>query len=290
MTMMIHRHVALSSLALLLLLPSAASAQQTTCKPPNDRQINANKSGAKAMEGGDMESAAKIFKKSLDDDGDLNITFLNLGRAYQKLGRCREAADTYQRALETNRCVPAPSPEKVRELTAQYRYELEATCPGEITLSCSPPEMMIQIGDRPERACSSFEGPVSLDPGRYQITATLQGQTVRQDVEVRPIQTTPVALSLAVVGPPPEDKLVKKDDEVTPPIEVKPVVAQPVDSSATWGWVQVGAGVAVIVASVILDNVPDSANNYKFDGADLAPVGGYLVGGFLLVNGLRMAF
>lgn len=287
------KYISISALLLVTTLaPAAASAQQKTCKAPNDRQLTANKAGAQAMQSGNMEAAASIFKKSIQDDGDLNVTYLNLGRALQKAGKCAEAADAYQRALETNRCVPSPNPEKVRELTAQYRVELEATCPGQITLSCSPATMMVRIGDLAPQACSEFKEPVPVKPGSVEVVGELQGQTVRQVIEVRPIVTTPVALSIAVVGPPPEDKLVNKDDKKPDDALVvkDPGNPEPVDGDATWGWVQVGAGAALIIVSVIVDNVPESADNGSIDPLDFAPLGGYLVGGFLVANGLRMAF
>lgn len=61
---------------------------------PSDDQVKLNQSAVEAILAEDYEKAAGLLEASLEL-GQLNVTWLNLGRAYQKLGRCDEARKAY---------------------------------------------------------------------------------------------------------------------------------------------------------------------------------------------------
>lgn len=72
------------------------------------RQVELNEEGVRAIISGDHQKAVAVLTESLAY-GDANATYLNLGRAYQKLGNCDEAREALEKAL-TSPVVDEPPP------------------------------------------------------------------------------------------------------------------------------------------------------------------------------------
>mgnify|MGYP006287292989 CR=1 FL=1 len=92
----------------------------------SDRQIELNEEGVRAIISGDHEKAVAVLSESLAY-GEANATYLNLGRAYQKLGNCKEARKALEKAL-TAPVVDDPPPRVIDKKANQYLAELDEAC------------------------------------------------------------------------------------------------------------------------------------------------------------------
>ena len=114
----------------LLGAPDKASGQeppaQTTYAKPTDAQTSLNDDGVRAMIEGDYAGAVSLLERSIRL-GEINVTYLNLGRAYQKLGRCAKAREALQKA-KTAPAVADPPASEVRALADSYLAELDESC------------------------------------------------------------------------------------------------------------------------------------------------------------------
>ncbi len=118
--------------AFLLLLPSIAFAQ--TSVELSDYQVKANDNGVRALIAGDFPSAVANFQSSLRV-GEANITWLNLGRTYQKMGQCQDAKDAYAHAKSAP-VVASPTAQEIASILKNYSDELPAECPSSIKIEC----------------------------------------------------------------------------------------------------------------------------------------------------------
>jgi hypothetical protein len=116
---------ALLSLGLFLVsLP--AQAQEPAFVEPTKAQYQLFEDGQVAYMDGEYLRAVDLFKASLLV-GDLNITNLNLGRAYFKLGRCKEARGAYAKVRKAPR-VRSPKPQDVMIRLNEYLVDLDEKC------------------------------------------------------------------------------------------------------------------------------------------------------------------
>jgi tetratricopeptide (TPR) repeat protein len=113
-------------------LPGHAHVQQNQERQerqivePSEAQMSLNDDGVRAMIEGDFAGAVSLLERA-KRLGSLNVTYLNLGRAYQKLGRCPEA----RLALEQAKTAPAvadPPPAEVNSVADEYLAELAEVC------------------------------------------------------------------------------------------------------------------------------------------------------------------
>ncbi len=72
-----------------------------------------------------------------------NVAYLNLGRAYQKLGKCQEAKKALESAL-TAPVVDKPNPKTVHKKAHQFLAELDKSC-----ASSSPTKQTAQTTQKP---------------------------------------------------------------------------------------------------------------------------------------------
>ena len=206
--------------------PQAAHAQDFVT--PDPAQYRLYEEGAQAFRLGDYEKAVELFRASLHL-GELNITYLNLGRALFKLGRCPEAVEAYNNALHAP-AVENPSPAQVRQKLAEYKADMMASCPGYMILACNPDDaedLRIYLDQQP-RACT--DELIPLAPGVHILSSERAGKRMDQEVKIAPMETIEVA-------PWPKDgspKLVQGPDPQSP---------DP-DPSDPWGlslWLHLGA-------------------------------------------------
>jgi hypothetical protein len=117
-------------LAVALFLSVSAGTWATAAEPetrePSERQVELNASAVEAIEKKQYSLAINRLEESLEA-GPLNITYLNMGRAYQLMGRCQQALDAYDR-VDTAPRVPEPRHDFIMEKVASYRDETRDTC------------------------------------------------------------------------------------------------------------------------------------------------------------------
>lgn len=104
----------------------ATQASDSDLVEPSTGQQTLNDEGVKAMIDEDYERAVKLLQESLAL-GDLNITYLNLGRAYQKQGKCLEAQDAYLSAISAP-AVNDPPQRLIDAKADKYLGELRQEC------------------------------------------------------------------------------------------------------------------------------------------------------------------
>lgn len=93
---------------------------------PSAAQLELNDQGVEAIINRDFAQATRLFQASLDL-GELNITYVNLGRAYQYMSECEKSEQAYMRALEAP-AIPEPTPDEIAEVVERYRAELKRDC------------------------------------------------------------------------------------------------------------------------------------------------------------------
>ncbi len=130
-----HTRLLLAAAACLMVfaLPGWSDAQEDeTGSPeivePSDRQLKLNNQAVRNIVKGDYAAAVALLEEALAL-GALNVTYLNLGRAYQQLERCEDAERALNNAGRAP-AVPKPSPEIIDQKIREYRRKLADICPS----------------------------------------------------------------------------------------------------------------------------------------------------------------
>ncbi len=92
-------------------------------------QVKLNSAAVEAILAKDYAKAARLLEASIEL-GPLNVTWLNLGRAYQKLGKCKKARKAYL-SVVTAPAVAQPPSKLVNAKAEQYLDELDTQCKAE---------------------------------------------------------------------------------------------------------------------------------------------------------------
>jgi Tfp pilus assembly protein PilF len=119
--------------------PTAAWAQAPPeYANPSEHQLTLNDDAVRAIIKGDYAGAVALLEEARSL-GELNVTYLNLGRAYQKLEQCQKARDAFERALEAPP-VKQPPPAFIKKKVAEYSAELDEECPEVETVEAKETE------------------------------------------------------------------------------------------------------------------------------------------------------
>ncbi len=89
-------------------------------------QADLNDEAVRAIIGGDHAKAVALLDESLLSV-EANVIYLNLGKAYQGLGNCEKARESFEAALEAP-VVESPSPEVVDKKVRASLQELDQEC------------------------------------------------------------------------------------------------------------------------------------------------------------------
>lgn len=191
---------------------------------PSEAQLEMNEKGVQAIVDGDFDKAARLFQASIDL-GKLNITYLNLGRALQKAGRCREAKQAYLSVKkDATPKVQNPPPFEISSRAEQYLAELERTCPGEVEVTCKPDDLaedvQLFINTRGPKECNA--DPFEVPPGEVVVKGVLGEQTLEEVATVSPVELASVTLTFErpkkpTVAEKPEDEPDDGKDETSEP-------------------------------------------------------------------------
>ncbi|MEL6181506.1 MAG: hypothetical protein AAFS10_21285 [Myxococcota bacterium] len=236
--------------AMMLCATPEASAQSRVAEPTAS-QIDYYNRANQAYQEGDYTKAVTLLEVALDE-GEINILYLNLGRALSKLGRCEEAEKMYGKALKAP-SMASPTAAQVKAKIDEYRNDMKRECPGLLVVKCEPGSLVLTIDDGDARLCDG--APISLAAGSYKIKGSLPGNAKAKPavdvVTVTSMQTTTALLTVEVGKGTPEPEKPK----------AKSVSALP--------WITVGVGSTILVASFILDAtvVKNDVDEFK-DAAD----------------------
>ncbi|MEZ4459953.1 MAG: tetratricopeptide repeat protein [bacterium] len=171
-----------------LLWPSLVTAQEVV--ELSEYQLNANNEGVRALVEKDYSKAVGSFQSSLRL-GEANITWLNLGRTYQKMGRCLDARDAYEKA-KTAPPVASPTLDEVEKVRTAYASELPAVCPAVVTVKC---DSGLTINGTP----STCNEPHEIPPGTHTFAAAGNEQTL--DLAEGEFKTIAIEAQVSVTPP-----------------------------------------------------------------------------------------
>ena len=232
-------------IAFLLLSQHLAEAKSSTLK----KQMALNEKAIGSMIDGDYETAIEQLKQSLEL-GELNITYLNLGRAYAKSGRCSEALGAYDRMAVAPR-VDSPTPDELYDILVQYRSELLTDCDGTVVVRCQPLDLMVSIDQGEKLVCPN--AGMDLPAGEHVFEAYQGDQVVAfRKTEVVGMSSTAVDLEAAVS--------VVDPLAITPKNEATSVLT-------IMGWSATSLGAGLLLTAAIIDLALISPNIDEFDKA-----------------------
>lgn len=200
-----------------------------------EAQAELNEQGVAAVNSGNFQVAINLFKASLNL-GELNITYLNLGRAYAKAGLCDEAIAAYD-ATTTAPRVSSPPAEVIAEAVARFRDQLPEQCPGKVRVVCVPGEMLLRVDDQEAIPCP--DEPLTLAPGPHVLIGSLDALQVEARVDVVALEEVSITLEVpseASSGPDSQASAAPRD-------RLWQVV----------GWSGLSVGAAALLAAVVVD-------------------------------------
>lgn len=107
--------------------PVVAHAAEPEYAEPTEQQLELNDQALSQMNDGEYAKAASLMQESLHI-APLNITYLNLGRSYQKMDRCVDARASLEK-VESAPKVRSPAPDFVEKKAREYLAEIrDAGC------------------------------------------------------------------------------------------------------------------------------------------------------------------
>ena len=124
------RILGLAVLCLAVVVPSTvlgAPGDDEGFVEPTERQYELNDEALSQMSDGEYAKAASLLQESLHIQP-LNITYLNLGRSYQKMDRCKDARAALEKVQSAPR-VEKPEPKLIEKKARDYLAEIgESGC------------------------------------------------------------------------------------------------------------------------------------------------------------------
>lgn len=121
--------VACAVIVLSVMLPAGSAFGQgegEAASSPTEEQRQLNDEAVRAIGDEDYTKAISYLEESLYL-GEFNITYLNLGRAYQSLGRCEKARASFEKVFVAPK-VDKPAAEFIEAKAKEYQSELDEIC------------------------------------------------------------------------------------------------------------------------------------------------------------------
>lgn len=226
----------------LVTLPAMAFAQVT----PSETQSRYNNEGVLKMQENDYEGAVARFQSSLAL-GDLNITYLNLGRSYFRLDRCLEAREAFE-AVESAPAVASPTPAEIAAALEKFRTDLDDDCTGTVVFACDAPTKVALNGAKARVCEGELAWPVKA--GTH-VARRLDGDA-KETVAVGAGETVTVTLQgpTRVAEPDGADESTGTDNEVAVTVESGSAGTPAKD---IFGWFAVGSGGVMLITALLVD-------------------------------------
>ena len=146
-------------------------------------QIELHQQAVRALDADSPEAseAISLLESALVVDEESSVLYMTLGRAYQLDGECRKALDAFDMAEE----VPPTAGVEEEQVLARifnYRSQIAEQCTGELTVECRDGSTELSSDAIDQLVCDE---PVEVEPGRYQIEASLEGAVTLLSVDIR---------------------------------------------------------------------------------------------------------
>ena len=222
-------------------LSSASRAQAPTSPPRNEAELAAARQlFAEALHDEQekrLDVALDEFRRVRDVRDPAPVEY-RIATCLEGLGRLADALATYDAAIRLTEGDPAAA-----DVAAGSRERIDALSRRvahlQLALSArAPPDAELRVDGRPQRS-----GDIVLDPGSHRVEATATGAPpFRSDVALPEGGRISLTVPLDPSAAPPS----------TPPRAPDQLPTSPGEGSttATWGWVGIGAGGALLAAAV----------------------------------------
>jgi hypothetical protein len=207
---------------------------------------------------GDNKAAIGMFQSSLNF-GELNLTYVNLGRALYKVGHCEAAQKTYRKARTAPK-VAEPTPEEIETLLVRFETELADACSATLFFTCTPENAQIKIDDRDAQPCTG--GRAAVTAGNHRVVGIWAREAPGISVEVPAGATVTIALQEPEPEPVAQPTRSPAETYTSPAKEpTASAVAEAVQASQFptppasngFAWGLIGGGTAGLVAAAILN-------------------------------------
>lgn len=244
-----HRLWWLTSVTLMLMSVSAQAQDADVL----DAQVALDEQARAAAADGRLEQSIVLLKSALEL-GELNILYLNLGRAQFKAGRCQAALTSYAKALTAPSAPspPAPAPAEIATAVERYRAELATSCPGYLKVTCDPDDRDIEV--RVGAASLSCGQMIELAPGEHTVLGRRGDEQIEVTVKVAAMSEVSVPLSFETSkpepvaapppGPPPVVKAAPPVIDPSPPAVVRDEAP---GKRQVYSWVLASSGGVLLV-------------------------------------------
>ena len=227
-----------------------------------NEQILLNNKATDAVNAGDFKKAEN-FLAALNDLGEFNVVWYQLGRTYARQDKCLEAYDAFNHVADS-RILAQYEPEVIAENTRKAIAQLDAQCSAKLVFTCvnqanEPTEMMLSIDGNREFECSSK--PIPVVPGKHSVyaKASFGFNTVVVDGVAGVVTNSKVIVS--------DFEKIAKEGGVTPEeLEKKSTLFKAL------GYSFIGVGTALAVGGGVLmyyswNSYNDYLNGYGLDGS-----------------------
>jgi hypothetical protein len=241
--------------SVLAFAPATAFAQPAEVEL-SDAQVAYNERGVEYVAEGEYELAAQKFRASLAI-GEANVTMLNLGRTLARMGRCKEARQTYDRVSDAP-AVASPTPEEIAGVLDKYRSELPDPCPSVLAVTCPDGATGVVVDGGTPVTCEAA-ATLEVEPGKHTVEAV--GVQASAEVEVPAEEWLEVELERTVVV----TENSEPDTTVSTGVTVE---KRGMSGLQTAGLVLAGVGGAAVVTGAILDGAWVQPAVAEYDDAD----------------------
>jgi hypothetical protein len=221
------------------------SAQESALVEPTETQRGYAERAVELIGSGEFERAAGLFRSSLAL-GELNVTYLNLGRTLQKLRRCSDAEEAYSK-VDSAPVVPSPTRQEVTTVLRRYQTELGKSCNAVLTVTCADERTQISVDGGNAKSCMQ---PFSVMKGSHEVVATLGKRS--KSYSVRVVHKSVAQLHV--------DLSKERALETTKPTSPQPGLGVESEAAAQqgvpgvrWGWYVAGAGVGLMAFATMWD-------------------------------------
>jgi hypothetical protein len=161
------------------LVASLSSGAWASAITPTAGQAELNELAFEAARNDDHQRAVELLQASLVL-GEINVSYLNLGRSLSRLNNCDGARRAYDRVADAPH-VQSPSREEVLAVLDKYRSELDAQCALTIAVDC-PAFALARVDNEDWQSCPLPARPYVA--GSYQIEVRGEGLRHTQTVEL----------------------------------------------------------------------------------------------------------
>ena len=216
-----------AALCLLLAAPLHAQDRPKVELTPDQIRINNQAVTLLKEDPPRAKEAIKLVQAALLMGQKADLLVLTLGRAYHMDGQCELASAQFDKVMTSPQVAGLPQA-FVSVRLDKYRQEMRESCPGQLVISCSAPDIMLSM-DSKKIPCNET---LSLPAGTYALDAqrASTGAKISVEAKVSGMEITELKIDLGEPVTPSTDSDTAADTtppDVTPPDDERGGVTPP---------------------------------------------------------------